>query len=188
MRQRWRPVRDEQGQGVVVLLVVAVVVLVTVFFLSRTVYIGRRINTKASKIAETGRGINTATDAILQLDTTTGLGQSIKNSTEPLEGKSNIIVGQAASIDGTASSINNSANSINSSANGINGAVSSIQGLARLVDRDAQFINDNVRSAITTGADIHGDLGSVIGALAHTENNADRIEGVLCGVLFLFCS
>ncbi len=155
MTQRWRPVRDERGQGVVVLILVAVVVVVVVGFLTRTLLLGRSINDKAEKIAKTGRGINASTDAILQLDQTTGLGRSIKSSTEPLEDKTNVIVGQAASIDNTASSIDASANSINSSVEGIGSAVSSIQGLARLVDRDARNININVRSVIDTAIAIH---------------------------------
>lgn len=176
MTQRWRPVRDERGQGVVVLILVVVVVVVAVGFLTRTLLLGRSINDKAEKIAKTGRGINASTDAILQLDQTTGLGRSIKDSTEPLEAKSNVIVGQAASIDGTASSINDSANSINSSVEGIGSAVSSIQSLAKLVDRDAQNINDNVRSVIVTASSLQGDvLNDVLRALERTRRNATDI-------------
>jgi methyl-accepting chemotaxis protein len=184
MRQRWRPVRDERGQGPIVLFVVLVVVAVTVGFLLRTLLIGMSINEKAEDIARTGRGINTATDAILQLDRTEGFGRTIHESTDPLEGKVNQIVGQATSIDNTASSINNSATSIGGSANSIGGAVSSIQSLARLVDRDAQFINDNVASAREVAARIHGDLNDrVNAALADTEAQAQRIVGALCAVL-----
>jgi methyl-accepting chemotaxis protein len=155
---------------------VVVVVVVAVGFLTRTLLLGLSINDKAEKIAQTGRGINSATDAILQLDQTNALGQSIKNSTEPLEGKSNIIVGQAASIDNTASSINSSAESINSSVSGIGSAVSSIQSLARLVDRDARNININVRTVIETANAIHSrDLNDVIRALGRTERNASDI-------------
>ncbi len=180
MMQRWRPVRDERGQGVPVLILVVVVVILAVGFLTRTLVLVISVDDKAEKIAKSGRGINTATDAILQLDQTSGLGESIKQSTEPLEAKTNVIVGQAASIDGTATSINNSANSVNSSANGINGAVDSIQGLARLVDRDAQFINDNVASVIRTADAIHErDLANVLGALERTRANASRIDTVL---------
>ncbi len=184
MRQRWRPIRDERGQGPVVLVVVLVVVAVTVLFLTRTLLIGMSINEKAEDIARTGRGINVATDAILQLDRTENFGRTIHASTEPLESKTKVIIGQASSIDNTASSINNSAISIGGSATSIGGAVSSIQGLARLVDRDAQFINDNVRSAIEVAGRIHGDLsGGVDAALARTEGNASRIANTLCGVL-----
>ncbi|MDP8975090.1 MAG: hypothetical protein M3N28_01730 [Actinomycetota bacterium] len=176
--------RDERGQGVPVLILAVLVVVVAVGFLTRTLVLGLSINDKAEKIAKTGRGINTATDAILQLDQTTGLGQSIKNSTEPLEGKSNTIVSQAQSIDNTASSINSSAESINSSVEGIGSAVSSIQGLARLVDRDARNININVRTVIETADAIHSrDLQDVIRALDRTEGNATDIANRLCSVL-----
>ena len=184
MIQRLRPVRDERGQGVPVLILVVVVVVVAVGFLTRTLLLGLSIDDKAEKIAKTGRGINTATDAILQLDQTTGLVESIKQSTEPLEAKSNTIVGQAAAIDGTASSINNSANSINSSVEGIGSAVSSIQSLARLVDRDARNININVRTVIETADTIHSrDLQDVIRAVDRTEANASRIATALCSTL-----
>ena len=183
MTKRWRPVRDEQGQGVLVLILVILVVLVTVFFLTRTLLLGLSIDDKAENIARTGRGINTATDAILQLDRTEGFGRTIHQSTEPLEGKSNRIVAQAQSIDATATSINNSAISIGNSANSIGSAVSSIQGLARLVDRDAALINRNVRAVIITGRGIHSDLDSVIRALADTEFQANRIAGTICSVI-----
>lgn len=188
MMQRWRPVRDERGQGVPVLILVVVVVILAVGFLTRTLLLAISIDDKAEKIANSGRGINTATDAILQLDQTAGLGQSIKNSTEPLEAKSNTIVGQAATIDGTATSINDSANSINSSAEGIGSAVSSIQSLARLVDRDARNININVRSVIDTAVAINTDspgnrdLEDVIRALNRTETNARNIADTLAGL------
>ncbi len=183
MMQRWRPVRDERGQGVAVLIVVLLVVLVTVGFLTRTLLLGLSINDKAEKIARTGRGINTATDAILQLDRTEGFGRTIHESTEPLEGKSNIIVGQAASIDNTASSINSSAESINSSVSGIGSAVASVQSLARLAEGDARNININVRTVIETANAIHGrDLDDVIRALARTENNAATIAGAIGGL------
>ena len=178
MTKRWRPVRDERGQGVLVLILVAVVVLITVFFLTRTLLIGRSINSKAEKIAQTGRGINTATDAILQLYRTERFGRSIHASTDPLEAKSNRIVAQAQSIDGTATSINNSAISIGSSANSIGSAVSSIQGLARLVDRDAALINRNVRQVIITGANIDRDLDSLIAQLRGVETRAGNIAGI----------
>ncbi len=183
MRQRWGPVRDERGQGPIVLVVVLIVVAVTVVFLTRTLLIGMSINEKAEDIARTGRGINAATDAIMQLDRTEGFGKTIHASTDPLEGKVNRIVALAASIDNTASSINNSATSIGGSANAIGGSVASIQNLARLVDRDAALINRNVRAVINTAQAINGDLDNVIGVLGQTEGHADRIADTLCAEL-----
>ena len=177
--KRWRPVGDEEGQGTVVLILVIVVVAVTVFFLLRTLLLGISIDEKAEKIAQTGRGINSATDAILQLDRTEGFGRTIHESTEPLEGKVNIIVGQAQSIDNTATSINNSANSIGGSANSIGGAVASIQSLARLVDRDARLINENVSGTRVVGSRISSALDTVNAELTETEAQASRICGVL---------
>ncbi len=189
MRQRWRPVRDELGQGAIVLVLVLIVVAVTVLFLTRTLLIGMSINEKAEDIAQTGRGINAATDAILQLDRTEGFGRTIHESTDPLEGKVNRIVAQATSIDNTASSINNSATSIGGSATSIGSAVADIQRLAQLVDRDARLINENVSGTRRIAADIGNVLVGVNNALARTEANAERIctalvpEGTapLCG-------
>lgn len=183
MTQRWRPVRDQAGQGLVTLIVVVVVVAVAVFFLFRTLFIGMSIEEKTDDIAQTGRGINVATDAILQLDRTENFGKTIHASTDPLEGKVNRIVALAASIDNTASSINNSATSIGGSANAIGGSVASIQNLARLVDRDAALINRNVRAVINTAQAINGDLDNVIGVLGQTEGHADRIADTLCAEL-----
>ena len=181
MRQRWRPVRDDEGQATLTLILVIIVVAVTVFFLLRTLLLGLSINEKAEKIAKTGRGSNTATDAILQLDRTEGFGRTIHESTEPLEGKVNRIVAQAQSIDNTASSINASAINIGGSAGAIGGSVADIQRLARLVDRDAALINRNVAAVNSTARTIDRDLDSVRGALATTEAHASRISGSIAG-------
>ena len=72
---RWQ--RTERGQGAVTLAVVAVVLVAAVALLLRTATLANNIDRKIENIAQTGRGINEATDAILELDTTNNLGRSI---------------------------------------------------------------------------------------------------------------
>lgn len=76
--------QDERGQGYVALLVlVLIVTVVAVALLTRTWVNLRNINAKASNIAQTGRGINAPTDAIIQLNSTNDLGNSIEETAKP---------------------------------------------------------------------------------------------------------
>ncbi len=162
MTHRWKPVRDERGQGTVVLVVVLVVVAIAVVLLVRTQALASSVNKKTSSIAATGRGINTATDAILQLSETNRLAASIESSTDPLEAQVRRITEIATAIDGLATSINGTAGAINGTANGINGTASSILGTAQSIDRGVEQINRNVDVTIGLLRSVHSDLNNVL--------------------------
>ncbi|MEN3316432.1 MAG: hypothetical protein V7605_2666, partial [Acidimicrobiaceae bacterium] len=78
MTNRWRSADSrlqgrsagERGQATFSLLIVVVVVAVAVILLQRTAWHAEHINDKAGVIAQSGGGINTATQAVLKLGRT----------------------------------------------------------------------------------------------------------------------
>lgn len=162
MDNRMKPIRDERGQGAVVLVVVIAVVVAAVIMLIRTNQLASNIHSKTGAIAETGRGINTATDAILQLKTTNELGKSILATSQPLTGQLATVVNLAKSIDGTATSINNTAVTVNGTAKGINTTAGRILGTAQRINDGVAQINRNVDTAIEIGRKIHSDTTNIL--------------------------
>jgi methyl-accepting chemotaxis protein len=161
MTPRWKPVRDERGQGALVLAVVLVVVLVAVVLLVRTQALASTVSNKTEQIAVSGRGINQSTDAVIQLNRTNEFGRSILSSTQPLSAQTTRIVEIARSIDGLATSINGTAQTINSTANGINGTATQILGTAQSIKRGVEQINRNADVAIALAQQIKRDLDVV---------------------------
>ncbi len=171
MAQRWKPVTDERGQGAVALVVVIAVVVAAVIMLIRTNQLASSIHSKTGAIAETGRGINTATDAILQLKTTNELGKSILATSEPLTGQLSTVVDLAKSIDGTATSINNTAVTVNGTAKGINSTAAGILTTGQRINDGVATINRNVDTAIDIGRKIHADTSNILNQanIAHNQ-------------------
>lgn len=159
MHKWWKPVgeRDERGQGAVVLVVVIAVVVAAVVMLIRTNQLAASIQAKTGAIAETGRGINTATDAILQLKTTNELGKSILATSQPLTGGLAKIVDLAKSIDNTATSINSTAVTVNATAKGINATAATILSTGQNINNGVATINRNVDTAIEIARKIKDD-------------------------------
>ena len=162
-------VRDERGQGAIVLVAVTVVLVVAVGLLLRTATLASEIDGKAENIAKTGRGINTATDAILQLAQTNELGTSILETSKPLVPTLDKIVNVAKSIDGLATSITGTAVDVNGTAKGINSTASGIQSVARSINDGVATINRNVDTLIGLARAVKADTGNIVGQadLAH---------------------
>lgn len=165
---RW-PHRDSGVAARLGLLATLVVVLIAAALLQRTASTASSINDKAKTIALTGRGINTSTDSIIQLNRTNELAASILRSAAPLEGELAEIVSLAGSVDGLAGTINNSAKGINGSAQSINGSALSINHTATRINDTAGGINTQaagilaVAQSINRGvAQINSDLDATI--------------------------
>ena len=158
-----KPVRDERGQGAITLVVVAIVLVVAVALLIRTATLAQDIDGKAESIARTGRGINTATDAILQLAQTNQLGTSILETSKPLVPNLDKIVNVARSIDGLATSITATALDVNGTAKGINGTAAGILVTARSINDGVAQINRNVDTLIELARKVKADTGGIVG-------------------------
>ncbi len=186
MTNRWRPAEgrpySERGQATFSLLIVVVVVAVAVILLQRTAWHAEHINDKAGVIAQSGGGINTATQAVLKLGRTNELAGSILETAKPLEGKLDEIVRLAKSVDGLATSINNSATDINGTAKGINGTASTILGTARSINDGVAQINANLDTTLSLATAIKTDTGNILTNAKAADRELDCIEnGPLTG-------
>lgn len=154
---------DERGQGAIMLVAVTLVLVVAVALLIRTTTLASEIDGKATNIAKTGRGINTATDAILQLAQTNQLGTSILETSKPLVPTLDKVVNVAKSIDGLAGSINNTALEVNGTAKGINGTASGIITTAQSINNGVETINRNVDTLLGLAKAVKGDTNTIVG-------------------------
>jgi methyl-accepting chemotaxis protein len=177
-----RLLRNERGQATFSLLIVVAVVAVAVILLQRTAWHAEHINDKAGVIAQTGGGINTATQAVLKLGRTNELAGSILETAKPLEGKLDEIVRLAKSIDGLATSINASAGTINGTARGINGTAGTILNTARSINDGVAQINTNLDTTLALANAIKTDTGNILTGARAADRSLDCIEnGALTG-------
>lgn len=172
-----------------------IVVLAAVVMLQRTLSTAHAINARAASIASSGRGINAATDSIIQLDHTNALGGSILAKSQPLQGQLEQVIAVAASIRQRAESINGSAGSINTSARAINQSGSTINASAHGIDGEAgqilavagsikdgaAKINVNVDGTLALAGQIVGDTGNIVRRVGVTGQNAACIDRALFG-------
>ena len=174
--------RTELGQATFSLLIVVAVVAAGVILLQRTAWHAERIDDKAAVIAQSGGGINTATQAVLKLGRTNELAGSILESAEPLEDKLDEIVRLAQSIDGLATSIDGSASTINGTARGINGTAGTILGTARSINDGVAQINANLDTTLELADAIKQDTGNILTGARAADRELDCIEnGALTG-------
>lgn len=155
--------RDERGQGAVMLVAVTLVLVVAVALLIRTTTLASQIDGKADSIAETGRGINVATDAILQLDQTNALGLSILETSKPLVPTLDQVVAVAKSIDGLATSINGTAVDVNNTARGIQSTATGIVSVGQSINNGVETINRNVDVLTGLAKAVKGDTATIVG-------------------------
>jgi len=133
-------------------------------------------------IAQTGGGINTATQAVLKLGRTNELAGSILETAKPLEGKLDEIVRLAKSVDGLATSINASAGTINGTARGINGTASTILGTARSINDGVAQINVNLDETLRLAVAIRTDTTNILTNAKAADRELDCIsKGSLTG-------
>jgi methyl-accepting chemotaxis protein len=165
--------------SVIVLVIAVLGVGIAAVLLARTMMIAQSISTKAQTIATTGRGINTATDSIIQLKRTNEAAASILESAKPLQGALTEIVNHAGAINDLAGSVNKSAGSINDSAHGINGS-------AHAIDASATKINDAVGSILVSAdaingvaKDINHEAGEILDTAKEIDGDAESINNRL---------
>lgn len=193
-----RRVSGELGfVNVVVLGVVVLAVGTAAVLLARTVGAAQRINAKADNIAKTGKGINIATDAVVQLNRTNDTASSILKTAEPLEGKLDQIVKLATSVDGLGKSINSTAGKINSTAKeiggsavdiggtagdinstakGINSVAAAILDVGRRIESDVTLINRNLETTLALARGIKSDTGNILNQANAAHQNAACID------------
>ncbi len=170
--------------SLIVLVVFVAVVGIAAVLLARTVQEAQSINAKAQNIATTGRGINTATDSVIQLTRTNKLARSILKSATPLDTQLGGIVATAQGIDGLAGSINSTAGSINGNASSINNSANRINDSAGGINSAAGSINSTAGSINTSAGRINGSVGSInrsVGSINDTAGNIDSKASSILG-------
>ena len=169
----------------VVLIVAVLAVVIAAVLLARTMAAALSIDKKAEIIAGTGRGINTATDAVTQLNRTNALASSILVSAQPLEGTVGKINQSAKTIDGLAVSVNRTAGRINGTAGDINATAGRINATAGTINRTAGTINTSAVTINQTANGINAVAAAILDVAVRIDNdvttinqNLDRTLGV----------
>ncbi len=161
----------------VIILVVLVAAGIAAWQLARVTSAAQSISAKAANISQSGRGINIATDSVIQLDRTNRTAKSILKSAKPLQPKLDRVVGEAQGIDGLAGSINNSAGSINNTAGAINGSAVQINNTAGAINSSAGDINLSAGAINGTAGNILGTAGAINGTAGAINGTAGAING-----------
>jgi len=164
-------------------LVVALLALgVATWLLVRVLDAASSINAKAATIARNGRGINIATDSVIQLSRTNRIAASILRSAQPLSGKLTLIVDRAHGINGTAGSIDTTAGTINTTAGGIDKTAGAINTTAGAINTTAGAINGTAGSIKGTAGTINGTAGAINGTAGAINGTAGRIDSTARGI------
>ena len=162
--------------SVIVLVIVVAAVGIAAVLLARTVQEAQSINAKAQNIASTGRGINEATDAVIQLNRTVDLARSILNSARPLDTQLGRIVATATGINTRAGSINAKARSINSTAGSINDTAGTINTRAGEINAAAGQINSSAGAINSTAGSINQSAGAILSSASAINTSAGSIN------------
>jgi uncharacterized protein YoxC len=169
--------------GRVSVAVVALVALVAVALLYRTQSNAAEIRTKTARIADSSRGINTYTDAILSLEETNRLAASILGSVEPISPPLKAIEGQSADIAAIMRSIRGSTASIDDSATSIDSSAASIRGGVRSVEVTAGQISTRLGGVSADAARILADMRLISAGVALISDDlgvtAEVVEQIL---------
>src|SRR5215210_7482687 len=170
--------RDVTGfrvSNAIIVLVVLVAAGIAAWQLARVVSNAQAISKKATTISQNGRGVNIATDSVIQLNRTNRTAKSILRSAKPLQPKLDRIVGEARGIDGLATSIDTSAGEIDSTADTINGSAHQINDTAGVINATAGDINSTAGAINSTAGDILSTAGDI-------NSTAGSIQGLASGI------
>ncbi len=165
--------------NIIVLIVVVVAAAIAATLLARTVRLAQNINDKAGNIANTGRGINIATDSVVQLTRTNKLAGSILNNVEPISPRLNVIIRNARSIDRTAEGILGNARSINGTARGILGEAREIGGSATSIGGSVGGIGQTAGQINQTARGIRGTASAILGTARLIDRDVRLINAFL---------
>ena len=175
-----RGVTGFRVSNAIIVLVVLVAAGIAAWQLARIVSTAQAISNKATTISQNGRGINIATDSVVQLTRTNRLAKSILRSATPLQPRLDRIVGEARGIDGLATSIDTSAAEINGTADTINGTAHEINDTAGAINATAGDINATAGDINSTAGDIlstAGDINDTAGAINQTAGEINSLAG-----------
>ena len=166
----------------VIVLVVLVAAGIAAWQLARVVSNAQSISLKAQNISQNGRGINIATDSVIQLNRTNRTARSILRSAVPLQPRLDRIVGEARGIDNLAGSIDVSAGEIDRTANTINASAQQINTTAGAINATAGDINATAGAINGTAGAILAEAGDINATAGAINNTAGEIQSTARGI------
>lgn len=158
------------------LVVVLVVTGLATWLLIRTLDAAAGIDDSANEIALDGRGIDIATDSVIQLRRTNRIARSILESAQPLDRQLVVIANEARSIDATAMDIDATANAIDQTARGINSTAATINVRAEDIDATADRILVTARDINSVAATIETRADGINAEAAEILDVARQID------------
>ena len=162
--------------SVLILAAVLVVAALAASLLARTVSVAQRISSKAAMIAQSGRGINIATDSVIQLQRTNDTAASILRSASPLQGKLTAIVGSAGAINSVAGLIDLNAATIDSTAQNISSSAGAICSTAGAINTTAGKINTTAGAIGSTAGGINTAADAIVPVAQLIDRDAKLIN------------
>jgi len=171
------------ARSLIVLAVVAAVVVVAAVLLQQTMSTAQSISDTAEEIRQNGRGINSSTDSVMQLQRTNRLAGSILQSASPLERKLDQVVAEARGINGVAGRIDSTAGQIDGTAAAIDSTAGDINANAGSIDQSAGAIDATAGEIDTSAADIDSTAGAIASTASAIDVHAAAIDGPAAGIL-----
>ena len=159
-----------------VVVVVLVAAGIAAWQLARVMTAAQSINREATDIARAGRGINLATDSVVQLERTNRTARSILASAQPLPPRLGGVIDEAQGIRGVAAAIDGSAGKIDTTAGAIDGSAGKIDTTARAIDGTAGRIDG-------TAGRVDSTAGAILGTARGINGVAGRINATAGGIL-----
>lgn len=160
----------------VVLIVVLAAAGASVWLLVRTADAANDVADKSGRIAMNGRGINIATDAVVQLRRTNRIARGILRSVRPLDEQLVTIVRRARSIDTSARKIDATAGAINQTAGQANDAAAAIDDTAGTIKSVATSIDATAGRINSTAGRIESVSHAIRGTSARVDSVASDID------------
>lgn len=184
IRPRFASIRSLPRTSQLTLAAVAVIVLVALALLYRTESNAAQVSRETQRIARSGRGLNSDTDAIARLARTNQLAGAILTSLTRVNGNlsgidaaTRRIGDKATSINGSTQSIDGSTTSIDSSEHSVDGSVSRIGAAVGDLNRSLSGVNQNAARILSTSLAIQRGVALISSNLATASSITNQILG-----------
>lgn len=172
---QWDATRCFNARSTAVLAVVVGVLTAVTALLALTLFTTQRIEAKTERIALTGRGINTATDSIVQLRRAHRSLAAILNSTAPIAAKVHRVANLVRSIQRTTLSLRGSATETETSVRRMRAAAARIDASADSLSGSTPRIQDSARN-------LDRALEAILASMIAVGTGTARIDAVAAGV------
>jgi hypothetical protein len=169
--------------GRVAVAIVLVIATVAVGLLWRTASNAAAIHHRTHRIAASARGVNTYTDAILQLDKTNAAAASILLSVLPTNEALDQIQARSKEINALLASIRDSSGSLDTSTGAINKASASISDQLRALGVTGDQLRNSAEGINTDAAKILAELTAIAKGVSLINGDLSVTRTILAAIL-----